>query len=147
MAKCSLIPIHQSSGQGSNSLSLSPTRNSEVGYSSPPRRQHESSYQHLHFVHPITCQFSKTVELTPGVQDLPYASKKPKTTPKGVVSSVEEVVLAMLEGLPEAIENEEEPPVFRQGEHDTLVILGSDTGTRSRREGNGGGGGRDEPTD
>jgi len=55
------------------------------------------------------------------------------------VSSVEEETLATLEGLEEAIEDKKEPPIFRQGEQGTLVILGSDFGV--------GGRGRDEPTD
>lgn len=60
---------------------------------------------------------------------------------------MEEVVLATLEGLEEAIEDGEEPLVFQQGEQDTLVILGSDFGTRGGGEGSRGGGGRDKPTD
>lgn len=140
MAESPLTPAHQSFGQGSNSHSLSPTRNFEIGYSSPPRREHEIFYQHLYFVYHITRQFAKEFRLIPGIQDLPYASKKPNTTPiVVVVSSVVEAVLATLEVLAKAIENREEPPVFQQGEQDTLVILGSDSGI--------GGGGKDEPTD
>jgi len=56
----------------------------------------------------------KAVGLIPDIQYLPYASRKPKSTPTGVVvSSVEEVVLATLKGLAEYIEDGEEPPVFR----------------------------------
>jgi len=51
--------------------------------------------------------------LIPGIQDLSYVSKKPKTTPRGFfVSSMEEEFLAALKGLVEAIENGEEPPIF-----------------------------------
>ena len=58
---------------------------------------------------------------------------------------MEEVVLATLEGLEEAIEYGEEPPFFQQGEQDPLVTMGSNSGTGGRGEGSGGGGGRDEP--
>lgn len=59
----------------------------------------------------------KVVELIPGIQYLPHASKKPKSTPTGVVvSSVEEAVLTSLEGLEEAIEDGEEPPIFFEDE-------------------------------
>lgn len=59
---------------------------------------------------------------------------------------MEEAVLSTLEGLVEVVENREEPSVFRQGEQDTLIILGIDSGTWGRGEGRWGGGGRDEPT-
>lgn len=45
---------------------------------------------------------------------------------------MEEVVLATLESLVEAIENGEEPPTFQQGEQDTLLILGSNSGIGGR---------------
>ena len=131
-----LTLIHQPSGQGNNSYSLSPTRDSVASYSSLPRIEHEIPYQHIRYIHPITHHFVKAVRLIPSIQHLPYASRKPKATPTGVVvSSVEEAVLATLEGLAKAIEEGEEPLVFWQGEQDTLVILGSDSGAR-------GGGGR-----
>ena len=47
----------------------------------------------------------------------------------------------------EAIEEVEEPPVFRQGEQDTLVILESNSSIGGEGEGNRGSGGGDEPTD
>lgn len=109
-----LTLIHQPSSQGSNSHSLSPTRDSAVGYSSPPNIEHEIPYQHLLSVCPITHQFAKAVGLIPGIQHLPYASRKPKATPtEVVVSSMEEVVLSTVEGLAEAIEDGGEPLVFR----------------------------------
>jgi len=117
MAECPLTPTHQSSSQGNNSHSLSPTCNSKVGYSSPPRREHEIVYHHLRPIYPITHQITKAIKLIPRIQDLPYASRNPKTTPIGVVVSLmEEAVLATLEGLSEAIENREEPLVFQEGE-------------------------------
>ena len=60
---------------------------------------------------------------------------------------MEEAILATIEGLAKDIEDKEEPLAFRQGEQDTLVILGSDSGTGGRGEGSGGGKGGDEPTD
>lgn len=148
MAKFPLTPTHQSFGQGSNLHSLSPMRDFAVGHFSPPKTKQEIPYQHLRSVHPITCKFTKFVGLIPRIQHLPYTSRKPKTTPtRVVVSSLEEVVLATLEGLAKAIEDGEEPSFFWQGERDTLVVLGSDFGTGGRGEGSGGGEGRDEPTD
>lgn len=60
---------------------------------------------------------------------------------------MEEEILATLKGLAEPIEDGEEHSVFRQGEQDTLVILGSNNGTGGRGEGSEGGGGGDEPPD
>ena len=55
----------------------------------------------------------KAVRLIPDKQHLPRTVRNPKTTPMGfVVSSVEEVVLATLEVLEEAIGDGEEPPIF-----------------------------------
>ena len=108
-----LTLTHQPSSQGSNSHSLSTTHDSAVGYSSPPRTEHEISYQQLRSIRPITHQFKKVVRLIPGIQHLPYALRKAKTTPTGVVVSlVEEVVLATLKVLAEVVENGKEPPVF-----------------------------------
>jgi len=113
MAKFPLTPTNKSSGQGSNFHSPSPTHDSVVGYSSPPRIKHEISYQHLRPICPITHQFAKAVKLILGIQHLPYASRKPKITLTWVVvSSVEEVVLSTLEGLLEVVEDKEEPSVF-----------------------------------
>lgn len=113
MVKRPLTLTHQPSSQGSNSHSLSPTCDFVVGYLSPPRAKHEIPYHQLCFVHPISSQFKKAVELIPGIQHLPYASRKPKATPTAVVvSSVEEAFLATLEGLAEAIEDIEETLVF-----------------------------------
>jgi len=56
----------------------------------------------------------KEVELIPGIQHLPYASRKPKATPTGaIVSLMEEVVLTTLEGLEEYIQYGEEPSIFQ----------------------------------
>ena len=119
---------HQPFAQGSESHSLSPTNDSSIGYFSPPKTEHKIPYHHLHSVYPITRQFLKAVRLIPGIHHVPYASRKPKATPTGVVVSlVEEVVLATLEGMAKAIEDEEETSVFQQGELDILVILGSDS--------------------
>jgi len=86
--------------------------------------------------------------LIPGIQQLPYASRKPKTTPTGVVVSLaEEAILATLEDPEEVVEDGDEPPIFRHGERDTLIILASNFGIGGRGEGNKGGRGRDEPTD
>jgi len=85
--------------------------------------------------------------LITGIQHLTYASRKLKTTPTRVfVSSVEEAVLATLEGLAEAIEDRGEPMVFSQGKQDTLMILGSDSIIGGRGEGSRGARGIDEPT-
>jgi len=55
----------------------------------------------------------KVVKLIPGIQHLPYASKKSKATPTRLfVSLVEEVVIATLQGLAETIEDGEEHLVF-----------------------------------
>lgn len=59
---------------------------------------------------------------------------------------MKEAVLDKLKGMIEAIEDGEEPMVFQQGEQDTLVILGSDSSTWGRGEGNRGGRGGDKPT-
>jgi len=143
-----LTLTHQAFGQGNNLNSLSPTHNSVVGYFSHPSTEHKIAYLHLRSIRPITCQFVKAVKLIPGIQNLPYTSRKPKATPTGVVVSlVVEVIIATLEGLAEAIEDKEEPPLFRQGERDTLVILGSNSGTGGGGEGSRGGGGVDEPSD
>jgi len=51
--------------------------------------------------------------LIPDRQHLPRSSRNPKVAPTGVVVSLaEEVVLSTLEGLEEAIEDREEPPIF-----------------------------------
>jgi len=85
----------------------------EVGYFSPPWIEHEIPYHHLRSIFPITCQFLRLFRLISGIQHLPCASRKLKTTPtRVVVSLVEEAVLATLEGLAEAIEDEEDPPVL-----------------------------------
>lgn len=124
MVEHPLTLIHQPSGQGSNSPSLSPTCNSAFGYSAPHMIEHEILYHQLCSIYPITHQFMKAVKLIPCIQHNPYASRKPKATPIGVVvSSKEEAVLATLEGMAEAIEDGEEHSVFHQGEKDTLVIL------------------------
>lgn len=60
--------------------------------------------------------------------------------------SVEEVILATLEELAEVVENEEEPPVFLQGEEVNNTLLGSGSRGNSGGEGNGGGRGKEEPT-
>ena len=113
MAEIPLTLIHQPPGQGSNLHSLSPTHDSAIGYSPPPQTGQEISYQHLFSICPITYQFTKGFELIPIIQHLPYTSRKPKITPTRLfVSSVEEAVLATLEGLTEAIEDGEEPLVF-----------------------------------
>ena len=65
MDEIPLTLTHQPSSQGSNSHSLS--HNSAVGYSSRPRIEHEISYQHLRFVHPITRHFMKAYGLIPGI--------------------------------------------------------------------------------
>jgi len=57
---------------------------------------------------------------------------------------MEEAVVATLEGIVEAFEYGEEPLVFWQGEQDSLVILGSNSGTRGGAEVKKGGEGRDE---
>jgi len=54
MAEIPLILTHQPFGEGSNSHSLSPTRDYAVGYSSPPKIEHDIPYQHLCSIHPIT---------------------------------------------------------------------------------------------
>jgi len=59
---------------------------------------------------------------------------------------MEEVVLATLEGLVEAIEYGEEPLVLQQGEWDTLVILWLGSYIGGGGEGSGGGKGGYEPT-
>ena len=124
------------------------SHDSAIGYSSPPKIEHEISYQHLRCVHPVAHQFAKAVALIPGVQHLPHTSRKPKATPIGVVvSSVEEAVLATLEGLEEAIEDREEPPIFLKEKQVTLVILGSKSSIGGGGEGSGRGEGRDKPTD
>ena len=134
MVECPLDPMYPSSGQGSNTNSLSSTRNSEVGYSSPPRPKQEISYHHIRSVRPITRQFAKAVGLIPGVHNLPSSQRKQKTIPtRVVVSSVEEVILATLEELAEVVENEEEPLVFLQGEEIKNTLLGSGSGGSSRR--------------
>ena len=58
---------------------------------------------------------------------------------------VEEAVLATLEGLGEAIEDENKSPILRQSEQGTLVVLGLDLGIGGGGEGRGGGGGGDGP--
>lgn len=114
MAKFPLTHTHQSSGKVTNLHSLSPTHDSEIGYSSPPRCEHEILYQHLHSICIITHHFAKAIRLIPGIKDLPYASRNPNTITTGiVVSSMEEVVLATLEGLEEAVENREEPLILQ----------------------------------
>ena len=144
MAEIPLTITHQPSGQGNNLHPLS--HDSAGGYSSPPRIEHEISNQNLRSICPITRQFAKVVRRIPRVQYLPHTSKKTNTTPTGVVvSSVEEAVLATLEGLEEAIEDGEEPPIFYEDGHCTLVVLGSNSGIGGRGEGSGGSGCRDEP--
>lgn len=119
-----LILIHQPFCQGSNLYSLSPTRDSVVGYSSPPRSEQKILYHHLCSLHPITRHFAKEVGLILGIQHLLYGSRKQKATPiRHVVSSVEEVAISALERLAEAIEDEEEPLVIQQGEKYIVVIL------------------------
>ena len=146
MTKIHLTLTHKSFGQGSNSHSLS--HDSVVGYSSPPIIKHEISYQYLCSFRPITRQFAKADRLIADIQHVPYASKKSKATPtRVVVSLVEEAILATLKGRAEAIEDGEEPLVFRQGEQGTLVILRLDSGTGDGREGREGGRGGDKPTD
>lgn len=67
---------------------------------------------------------------------------KKNTIPTGVVvSSVEEVILATLEGLAEAVENKEEPPFFLEGEEVKNLLLGLGSG-----RGNAGGRCGDKPT-
>jgi len=84
------------------------------GYFSPLRTEHEIPYHHLCSIRPITHQFAKVVRLILGIQHLPYASRKPKSTPtRVIVSSMEEVVLTTLEGLEESIEDREEPLICR----------------------------------
>lgn len=60
---------------------------------------------------------------------------------------MKEVVLATLEGLEEVVKDKEEPSVFWQGEWDTLIILGSDSGIGGVGEGSRGGWDGDKPTD
>lgn len=148
MVEYPLTLIHQPSGQGSNSHSLSPTCDFAVSYSSPPSVEHKILYHQLHSVYPITRQFVKAVGLIPDIHHLTYVSRKSKATPTGVVVSlVEEAALATFQGLAEAIEDGEEPLVFRQCEHDTLVILGSNSSIGGEREGSRGGGGEEKPMD
>jgi len=59
---------------------------------------------------------------------------------------MEEAILAMLEGLEEAIEDGEEPPIFLEDEQGTLVILGSNSSIGGKGEGSRGGGCGDKPT-
>ena len=105
MVDCPTDSTHPSSGQGNNTYSLSPMRNSEVGHFSPPRPKLEIPYQHVWFVYPITCKFTKVIGLIPRVYTLSYSQRKQKTTPtRVVVSSVEEAIFATLEELVEAVE-------------------------------------------
>ena len=98
MTEIPLTLTHQPSSKGSNSHSLS--HNSVFGYSSPPRIEHDISYQHLHSVRPITHQFVKAVIMISGIQYLQHESKKLKSTPIAVVvSSVKEEVLNTGEAL------------------------------------------------
>lgn len=60
---------------------------------------------------------------------------------------MEEEILSTIEGVEKVIKDREYSPIFWQGEQDTLVLLGSNSGTRGRGESSGGGRGIDEPID
>lgn len=100
MPDCPTDPTHPSYGQGSNTHSLSPTCNFEVGDFLPFRPEREIMYQHIRVVCPITHQFSKSIGMIPRVYTLPYLQRKKKTTPTGViVSFVEEAIFTTLQEL------------------------------------------------
>lgn len=71
----------------------------------------------------------------PDRQHLPRVVRKPKATPMSVViSSVKEETFATLEGLGEAIEDENKSPILRQNEQCTLVISRLDFGVEGEGE-------------
>ena len=57
---------------------------------------------------------------------------------------MEEAVLVTLEGLEEAIEDREEPPIFFEDKQGTLVVLGSNSGIGAGGKESRGSGGGDE---
>ena len=79
---------------------------------------------------------------------LPYSQNKKNTTPIGlVVSFVEEAILATLEKLAEAMEREEEPPLFHSGEGGSPLLSGSNSDGGGEEEGNEGEEKEEKPMD